>query len=199
MKTRLSLLDVEEDKGDLVFYFKTNDVSALDLLFLPIIKKKDLASFETSNIATFAFNGPYVFDHEEKENGTLLIKKNQYFREENSLHYFDQIRFGFADDSESLEDIIDSDIQLSDSKMTGENINKYIRPVLYSIFINSTSVPNTLRGAIFNDIFNNLKIEENDSLMPEENIFLGEIPNSPRKSIENLFFNAVFNLGYNFG
>ena len=65
--------------------------------------------------------------------------------------------------------------------------------------MNSTTIPNTLRTAIFNDIFNTLQIEKNDALLPEENIFLGEIPNSPRKSTESLFFNAVFNLGYNFG
>lgn len=200
MKNRLSLLEVEEDKGDLVFYFKTNDVSALDLLFLPIMKKRDITNFETSDISTFAFNGPYIFDHQDKQRSIILIKQNQYFKgDADSTHYFDQIRFGFWDNEEGVDDVIDSDIKLSDTALSAWKASKYIRPVLYSIFINSTSVPNTLRTAIFNDIFNTLQIEKTDALLPEENIFLGEIPNTPRKSIESLFFNAVFNLGYNFG
>jgi ABC-type transport system substrate-binding protein len=44
-KTRLSFVDVGEDNGDIVFRFRTNDITTLDILFLPILRKKDVGSF----------------------------------------------------------------------------------------------------------------------------------------------------------
>lgn len=44
-KNRLSVVDVEEDKGDVVFRFRTKDVTTLDILFLPILRKKDMSRF----------------------------------------------------------------------------------------------------------------------------------------------------------
>lgn len=41
-KTRLAVVDVSEDKGDIVFRFRTNDITTLDVLFLPILRKKDM-------------------------------------------------------------------------------------------------------------------------------------------------------------
>ncbi len=44
-KTRLSVVDISEDKGDVVFRFRTNDITTLDILFLPILRKKDMGRF----------------------------------------------------------------------------------------------------------------------------------------------------------
>ncbi len=41
-KSRLETLEVQEDKGDAVFLFKSKDATTLDLLFLPILNKKDI-------------------------------------------------------------------------------------------------------------------------------------------------------------
>lgn len=44
-KTRLSVVDVSEDKGDIIFRFRSNDITTLDVLFLPILRKKDMSRF----------------------------------------------------------------------------------------------------------------------------------------------------------
>lgn len=44
-KTRLSVVDISEDKGDIVFRFRSNDITTLDVLFLPILRKKDMGRF----------------------------------------------------------------------------------------------------------------------------------------------------------
>lgn len=44
-KTRLAIVDIDEDKGDVVFRFRTNDITTLDILFLPVLRKKDMARF----------------------------------------------------------------------------------------------------------------------------------------------------------
>lgn len=41
-KSQTSLIDVSENEGDIVFRFKTRDVTTLQVLFLPIIREKDI-------------------------------------------------------------------------------------------------------------------------------------------------------------
>ena len=49
VKNRLKLIDVQEDRGDIVFRFKTTDATTLDILFLPILNKKDIVHFDTDS------------------------------------------------------------------------------------------------------------------------------------------------------
>lgn len=96
IKNRLSLIDVQEDRGDIVFRFKTTDATTLDTLFLPILNKKDIAHFDTNaNLSGKLFSGPYIFDSIDEDKNTLLLKQNQYFKDAEMVQYFDQVRFGF--------------------------------------------------------------------------------------------------------
>ncbi len=199
-KSRLALLDVFEDKGDAVFRFKTNDATVIDTLFLPILNKKNIAHFDTNGMETSLFSGPYVFDSIDADKWTFLFKQNPYFKNADMTQYFDQIRFGFWETRQALDDTIDADIILSDNDADKKNA-AYVRPLIYGIFLNSAQVPNTLRTAIFNDIFSSLDVTGIDEkkFKKEENVFFWEVPTSPRKAIEGLFPKAANNLGYFFG
>jgi hypothetical protein len=66
--------------------------------------------------------------------------------------YFDQIRFGFGTTKKEINKIINADVLLSDLPFEINQANPYIRPSLYGVFLNSSSIPNSLRSAIFSDI-----------------------------------------------
>jgi hypothetical protein len=70
---------------------------------------------------------------------------------------------------------------------------KYIRPVFYGAFMNATTLPVALRKTLFSDVLAHIDAKD-DTIMSEENIFLGDIPNSPRASTENAFFQTIFGL-----
>ncbi len=64
--------------------------------------------------------------------------------------------------------------------------------------MNAGTLPAQLRKTLFYDILGTLDIKD-EGIMSEENIFFGDIPNAPRNSSEDAFFQTVFSLGYSFG
>lgn len=83
-------------------------------------------------------------------------------------------------------------------KIKNNQLHKYIRPVFYGAFMNASTLPVNLRKSMFYDILSSIDTKD-ETIMPEENIFLGDIPNSSRTAGENAFFQTVFSLGYSFG
>jgi hypothetical protein len=70
---------------------------------------------------------------------------------------------------------IETDIipRIFDLEKQSAEENRYIRPLLYGIFLNSSRIPNTLRTAIVNDIFSALPRQtESNFFKDEKNIFL---------------------------
>ena len=62
-QSRLEKLQVYEDTGEIVFEFATSDITTLNLLFLPILKKEDIGQFEEQYaFSQNAFSGAYVFE-----------------------------------------------------------------------------------------------------------------------------------------
>jgi hypothetical protein len=59
--------------------------------------------------------------------------------------------------------------------------------------MNTSTLPVALRRTLFTDILATINTEES-SLLKQENIFLGDIPNTPRAATENAFFQTVFGL-----
>lgn len=81
------------------------------------------------------------------------------------------------------------------------NTSSYTRPVMYGIFLNASQLPNTLRNAIFSDIFSQLDFSKIDTnkFQRQQNIFFGEIPTDIKKNAEKLFPKTSNALGYYFG
>lgn len=195
-KTQLSLVDVSENTGDIIFRFKTRDATAIQSLFLPIIRKKDIAADWDGSLHTaLSFSGPYIYTDKEEKKETIFLGRNPYYTHTNRPFYFDQVRFGFGETNEALYDVINPDVMLTDTAEGTRDLpeHKYIRPVFYGAFMNATTLPVALRKTLFSDVLAHIDAKD-ETIMPEENIFLGDIPNSPRTSTENAFFQTIFGL-----
>lgn len=200
-KSQISLIDVSENEGDIVFRFKTRDVTALQVLFLPIIREKDIVEWWNGDINdTLSFSGPYVFTNKEDQKKSIFLARNPYYTHTNRPFFFDQVRFGFGTKNSEIYKVITPDIILSDANTDGKNTqwNSYIRPAFQGAFINAARVPLSLRKSLYQDIFGTIDTKD-ASLMPEENVFLWDIPNSPRTTNQSTFFQAVSALGYSYG
>lgn len=200
-KTRLSVVDVSEDKGDIIFRFHTNDITTLDVLFLPILRKKDMSHFGSNNdFSTLAFSGPYTFLERDTSDKTLTLKRNPSFQPQEWLYFLDQVRFGFGDNQKQVKKSLNPDVWIGDVSNVGSSFleQKYSRPVLYGIYVNAERVPKTLRKALFLDVFDHMDIPK-DHLIPRDNIFLGEIQNMPKDTTETSFSDAASALGYTLG
>lgn len=200
-KSQISLIDVSENEGDIVFRFKTRDVTTLQVLFLPIIREKDIVEWWNGDINdTLSFSGPYIFTNKEDQKKSIFLARNPYYTHTNRPFFFDQVRFGFGAKNSEIYKVITPDIILSDSNTDGKNTewNNYIRPAFQAAFINAARVPLGLRKSLYQDIFGTIDTKD-ASLMPEENVFLGDIPNSPRTTNQSTFFQAVSTLGYSYG
>ncbi len=200
-KSQISLIDVSENEGDIVFRFKTRDVTALQVLFLPIIREKDIVEWWNGDINdTLSFSGPYVFTNKEDQKKSIFLARNPYYTHTNRPFFFDQVRFGFGTKNSEIYKVITPDIILSDANTDGKNTqwNSYIRPAFQGAFINAARVPLSLRKSLYQDIFGTIDTKDT-SLMPEENVFLWDIPNSPRTTNQSTFFQAVSALGYSYG
>jgi|GEM_PF-3586731 len=200
-KNQLSNIDISGGPDSVTFKFKTRDVTAIQSLFLPIIRKKDIAKDWNGDVKeSLSFSGPYIYTDKESQKKTLFFSRNPYYTHTNRPFFFDQVRFGFGTTNTEIYNVINPDIILSDSSSDIKNTqwSKYIRPVFYGAFMNTDKMPTNLRKSLFFDIFGTIESKD-DALMPEENIFLGDIPNAPRTTTENSFFQTVFALGYSFG
>ncbi len=95
-KNRLSVVEVDEDKGDIIFRFRTNDITTLDVLFLPILRKKDMGRFGGNNdFSTLSFSGPYIFSEKDAATDVMTLKRNPGFQTNQDMYFLDQIRFAF--------------------------------------------------------------------------------------------------------
>jgi ABC-type oligopeptide transport system substrate-binding subunit len=200
-KSQLKLVDISEDTGDIVFRFTTRDVTAIQTLFLPILRKKDITTEWNGLIhEKLSFSGPYIYKAKEDKKETLFLPRNPYYTHTNRPFYFDQVRFGFGLTNKEITRVINPDILLSDTPVNTKNgwQHPYIRPAFYGAFMNTNTLPVALRRTLFTDILATINTED-VSLLPQENIFLGDIPNTPRASTENTFFQTVFGLWYSFG
>ncbi|MFA6080483.1 MAG: ABC transporter substrate-binding protein [Candidatus Gracilibacteria bacterium] len=201
-KSRLSVVDVSEDRGDIIFRFNTHDITTLDILFLPIIRGKDAEGLrENTNFSTISFNGPYIFAEKNPDSGAVILKKNPAYRSIRDKYFLDQVRFGFGTSKKEVKKSVDPDVWLGDVSDIGSGFlqQKYSRPVLSSIYLNAERIPKPLRKALFSDVFNTLEFNKNN-FIPKENVFLGEIQNSPRTiSAEPLFSSAALLSGYTLG
>lgn len=195
------MVDVSEDRGDIIFRFHTNDTTTLDVLFLPILRKKDMGTLTGNNdFSALSFNGPYVFSEKDIKTGAIVLKKNPAYRSIKDRYFLDQVRFGFGQTKKEVKKSIDPDIWLGDVEEPDSEFLKqaYSRPVLYGIYLNSDRIQKPLRNALFYDVFNTIEFDKSN-FIPKENIFLGDIQNSPRTSGNPLFFQTAFSLGYSFG
>ena len=199
-KTRLSVVDVSEDKGDIIFRFRSNDITTLDVLFLPILRKKDMSRFWGNNdFATLSFSGPYVFSEKDINTGALTLKRNPGYQTKKDMYFLDQVRFGFGDTQKKVKKSISPDVWLGDVSEVGSWFveQKYSRPVLYGIYLNAERIPKALRKALFFDVLGRLEFPK-DNLIPRDNIFLWEVQNTEKDTTETLFFQTAFSLGYTF-
>ncbi len=173
-KSQLGLVEVSGDTGAIVFRFKTRDATTIQTLFLPIIRKKDLTTDWNGTIGNaFSFSGPYITAHKEEREDTIFLSRNPSYIHTNRPFFFDQVRFGFGQTNKEIYDVINPDMLLTDNtlRMKNNQLHKYIRPVFYGAFMNASTLPVSLRKSIFYDIFASINTKD-DTLMPEENIFL---------------------------
>lgn len=147
-----------------------------------------------------SFSGPYILTNKENQKKSILLARNPYYTHTNRPYFFDQVRFGFGTTNNEIYKVINPDIFLSDERTSGKNTewNTYIRPAFYGAFMNAERLPVSLRRTLFQDVLGTIDTRD-ESLMSEENIFLGDIPNAPRTAKESTFFQAVSALGYSFG
>lgn len=200
-KTQLSLVEVSENTGDIVFRFKTRDATSIQSLFLPILRKKDITDDWSGSLNTaLSFSGPYIYTAKEEKKDTIFLGRNPYYTHTNRPFFFDQVRFGFGETNDEVYDVVNPDVLLTDTSVGTKNLPeyKYIRPVFYAAFMNAATLPTALRKTLFSDVLAHIDAKD-ASIIPEENIFLGDIPSSPRASTDNAFFQTVFALGYSFG
>lgn len=199
-KARLAVVSVTEDKGDVVFQFKTRDATTVDILMLPILRKSDIGGEALKNIKEYSFSGPYTYYNSEEWKETLLLRRNRYYSTEWLIQYFDQIRFGFGETPALVQKHIDADIILTDKALEKKwfEVAKYTRPVFYGAFLNAASLPKTLRNALLVDVLSPLD-KQNSDFAPQDNIFFWEVPNTTKWGGESIFFQTVFSLWYSFG
>lgn len=200
-KAQLSALDISENEESVVFRFKTRDITALQALFVPIIREKDFSEWWNGDInESLSFSGPYIFTSKENQKKSIFLARNPYYTHTNRPYFFDQVRFGFGAKNSEIYKVITPDIVLSNSNTEWKNTqwNSYIRPTFYGAFINTVRVPSGLRRSLYQDILGSIEVKD-PAIMPEENIFLGDIPNSTRTAKESSFFQSVSTLGYSYG
>lgn len=85
----------------------------------------------------------------------------------------DQIRFGFGDTQKKVAKSLDSDVWVGDVSDVSSSFieQKYSRPVVYGIHLNSERIPKVLRKALIHDAITPLEFSQ-DGIIPRENIFL---------------------------
>lgn len=200
-KSLLEGIDVREDTGDVVFQFKTKDITTLQVLFLPILRNRDLEKeWDGTLWENMSQSGPYVLSTKASETDSLYLTRNNYYNQTIQPFYYDQIRFGFGKTPKLLRKNIHPDLILGNTPLEDKKYNehRFIRPTFYGAFLNTKNIPNILRKSLIWDVINDIDIAD-PTILPVENIFLGDIPNTPVTKTDNAFFQTVFALWYSFG
>lgn len=189
----LSNIEISEKEEMIIFRFKTHDITAIQSLFVPILRKVDLVpTWDGAMSEALSFSGPYILTSREVDKNTILLSRNPYYTHTNRPFFFDQIRFGFGSTINEIYKTISPDIILANDKTTSKNIqwNPYIPSSLYSVFMNTEKLTPPLRKSIFYDILGTIDTLD-ESILREENIFLSDISNTPRTATESTFFQTV--------
>lgn len=94
-KSLLALVDVSIAEKDIVFQFKTRDVTALQTLFIPIMREKDITeNWDGTLTESMSWSGPYVYpDLKKADKRIFLLTRNPFYTHTNRPFYFDQVRF----------------------------------------------------------------------------------------------------------
>lgn len=89
------------------------------------------------------------------------------------MYFLDQVRFSFGDTQKKVQKSMNPDVWVGDVSDVGDAFveQKYSRPVVYGVYLNSERIPKALRKALFDDVIGRLEFSK-ESLLPRENIFL---------------------------
>lgn len=199
-KNRLATVDVSADKGDIIFRFRTTDITVLDILFLPILRQKDIDDlWETANFSTLSFSGPYMFSEKDEGTGVITLKRNPGFEPREDSYFLDQLRFGFWATQKLVKKSLSPDVWLGEWLSVWSEFAKqeYTRPVIYGLYLNTERIPKELRKALLYEVIDPLEYSKS-GLVARDNIFLGDIENSKKTTVELSFFQSAFALGYTF-
>ncbi len=200
MKSALELISVSANTETINFTFKTRDITSIHLLMLPIMREKDLADTWNGILGeNISYNGPYIYSSKDNTQNSLLVVRNPFYTHTNRPFYFDQVRFGFGETNKDIYRAINPDIILSDKEdgLSGA-VSKYIRPVFWWAFLNTSKLSASFRKTLYHDILWTLDLED-ESIFKEENIFLWEVPNTPRTLDGSTFVQTVTSLGFTYG
>lgn len=197
-RTRLALVVVSEDKGDVIFRFDSRDITMIDILFLPIFRSQDLDVWSPDiNLIWWSFSGPFVLAESDSVDHTLLLKRNTTYKSWWST-YLDQIRLGFGSSLKEIWKNIKPDMWIWDAwNESNTKQTTYSRPVFYGIFLNSERLPITLRNALFSDVFSTIPLTTDKAFVRQKDIFFGDVTPADI-STESIFYPTVFSLGYSF-
>lgn len=135
----------------------------LNLLFLPILRKTDIGTFEeAANFSQYSFSGPYIFgdrkyDSQMQVNQILLTRNAIYGDLENV--FIKNVIVSFFPTLEALEaNQTRVHISLFADEETEQNSSDhdyhvYHRPQYFAAFMDSTRVPVALRKALITSVF----------------------------------------------
>lgn len=89
------------------------------------------------------------------------------------MYFLDQIRFGFGDTQKKVAKSLTPDLWIGDVSDVSSSFleQKYSRPVVYGVHLNSERIPKALRKALIHDAIASLEFTQ-DGIIPRENIFL---------------------------
>lgn len=208
-QSRLEKLSVYEDAGEIVFEFDTTDISMLNLLFLPILRKTDIGTFEEmGNFARYSFSGPYVFGDRKYDNqmqvNQILLTRNAIYGDLKNV-YLKNVIVSFFPTIEALEShqsrvhISLFGDQTTQQKSSDHEYHTYYRPQYYSAFVDSTRVPAALRKALITSVFPQGDELLDDTMRPMDSVFFDFIPDAS-ETVEAYTLNqALVDLGYALG
>lgn len=153
-----------------------------------------------SDFAALSFSGPYIFSEKDIDSGVITLKRNPGHVVKEDMYFLDQVRFGFGDTQKKVAKTLTPDVWVGEVADVSSSFieQKYSRPVVYGIHLNSERIPKALRKALIYDAIAPLTFTK-DGIIPRENIFLGEVQNTEKDTTEALFFQTAFSLGYTFG
>ncbi len=104
----------------MVFHFRTNDITTIDVLLLPVLRKKDMGRFGGNNdFATLSFSGPYIFSEKDTDTGVLTLKRNPGYQTKQDMYFLDQVRFAFGDTQKKVKKLISPDVWMGETMDVG--------------------------------------------------------------------------------
>lgn len=198
---QLAWLEISEETGDILFRFKTNNISAIQLLFVPIFRTQDLIEGWDGRLSGLqSMSWPYTYVDSLTDKNIITLKRNNYYKQSIQPFYYDQIDFWFALTLKELKKKIRADIILLDTPVSEKNFKQhaYTESDIYLWSLNTLTLPLSFRRVLWQEIM--ASIDTNDMTVKHiDNIFLGDIPNTLPPVDWNQYFETIFSLWYSFG